>query len=261
MEILCDPHASRCAFRQRFRDHMTAYRNAAAEGRGALLEGTLSCLLARVEVDVTHGRLTRAEASRLAKFGRTLSQHLPLPHLVIHLATTPAASCERAAAPELAIEDVAKIGKRTAETVAALQDRGCECVRRKWDAFGCTRAMRDVVLCATPPPRRERGHVPMPPSDAAVERTLADAWAACQTRRTSRISGPGPSGSPTRGVQPALGVDDDALSAPPASPASCGTSRTRECEVSPVSICAGFGKPPSADAMDGVFHNLFSASA
>ena len=102
----------------------------------------------------------------------------------------PAACLARAnAGATLGIDDLAHVRAGTRELVAGLVAKGGpEVATRKWDAFGRSEAMRDVVLCAPPkgPARRARA----PPSAAAVESLLQDAWAAAQAAAQAAAAPP-----------------------------------------------------------------------
>ena len=85
-----------------------------------------------------------------------------------------------------------------------MADKGCEVYVRKWNNFGKTNATRDAILCAPPRPSN-RPLARAPPSAAAVEGILQDAWAAAQCAPLQR--------SPTANL-----IDPDDADAPPASP-------------------------------------------
>ena len=220
-----------------FRNAMAAARNS-AEGRGSVLDGSIACELLLVDLDARHGRLTcahptrppssaqpsnahtikdlvpcvravgsRAEAKALQLFGASLLRHAPAPDVVIHLDASPAACLERAkATAALALDDLELIGNGTRSVVSAMADKGCEVYVRKWNNFGKTNATRDAILCAPPRPSN-RPLARAPPSAAAVEGILQDAWAAAQCAPLQR--------SPTANL-----IDPDDADAPPASPSS-----------------------------------------
>ena len=175
---------------------MDAARRHAHEGRGSVLDGGIESLLAEIQVEAHHARLTPAEAQVLQKYGQALLRRSPVPHAVIHLDTTPAACLARSLAHHgtLALEDHAALDRSIRDSVHRLSETGCECYRRRWDTFGKTSAIRDLILCASPTEQRSGA---APPSGAAVERFLCDAWAACQPRSPSTANGRSSRAAPT----------------------------------------------------------------
>ena len=156
----------------------------------------------------------------LYRFGAALLERLPAPDVVIHLDTTPAACLARCATREgLALEDIAEVDASVRAMAAAASDKGSsEVFVRKWDNFGKATAVRDTILCASPPAggKRRLSRGGKQPSPSAVERLLRDAWAASQpaglnspgsrSRQSSLDSLPpglvGPIHSPAGGASP-----------------------------------------------------------
>jgi hypothetical protein len=163
------------------RQTFSAFKSVAG-GCGAILDGSLSYELALICVDLRNGRLSQAEAEVLIAFGEELERHLPAPHLLLHLDASPSACLGRADETDgPSLEDIKAVDEAVQEIVASFRTRGTQIFRRKWDAFGKTSAMRDTILCADRPSRSAIDLAP--PSEAAVERILADAWAAAQPNR------------------------------------------------------------------------------
>jgi len=205
--------------------HMAALR-AAAVGKGALLDGTIACLLAQIEVERLHARLTPREAGALTEFGLQLQRRSPAPNVVVHLETTPVGLDARARPDEsLAIGDHEVLDACIRQSVSSLTGKGgrAELYARKWDRFGKTAAVRDAILCTPPPDSTAKTLTP--PSVAAVERLLDDAWAAA-TQQSMPASDVPRRRSASRGDL-----------APPTSPSlsTCGSDAICS-EGSPVSV-------------------------
>lgn len=93
--------------------------------------------------------------------------------------------------------------------------------------------VRDAIMCTPPSPRSARS-LP-PPSAAAVEYILEDAWAAATTARSRA--------SPLTEQRIRSSVDENALPASPS--ASCSETLPSEALPSPVSItCARLALTP-----------------
>lgn len=162
------------------------------------------------------------------KFGQALLRHAPLPQLIIHLDTTPAACLARCPEAALGLDDHEALDKSVRDAVRLLAAKGCECVRGSWDGSPkASAAIRDLVLCASP---FEQSKAMAPPSDAAVDRLMEDLWAASQPPRLRA--------SPTMAMRSFPRSSSQILT--PTSPAVRAPSRQTD-EHSPVSILARMG--------------------
>ena len=153
--------------RQLFRAQMAALKDAAI-GKGSIIDGCFGSVLARIQIELNHSRLSSVEAATLFEFAKELQRRCPPPDVVVHLQTTPAGLDARARKDEsLALEDHQLLDSQVREAVQALVSQGeptTEVFRRKWDTFGKTAAVRP---CA----QRDRGHrTHLAPSDPRTPR-------------------------------------------------------------------------------------------
>lgn len=179
---------------------------------------------------------SRTDATALRAFGAALLRHAPLPDVVLFLNASPAACLAReGAGMALALDDLERLAKGTRQVVDDLGAKGCEVYTRRWDSFGRTAAMRDTVLCAEPkPPRKGRA----PPSSAAVEGILQDAWASALSIASPPVPVPPPvpEARDENDRAAANGAATPSAAQPPQSPINVsGTCASRE--GSPASIC------------------------
>lgn len=183
--------AHRKALAQRFRQATSAARGAIERGCGALIDGCVAYELALVDLSLRHGRLSKAEAAHLHRFGELLQRHSPDPDVVIHLDTTAEACLARSTARELALEDHASMDAAVRRIVDGFSAAGCDVYSRPWDRFGKASVVRDTILCATPGPASTASR--RLPSPSAVERLLSDLWAASAPARRPAAAATTPS--------------------------------------------------------------------
>lgn len=173
------------ALRKHFRAHMAALR-VASDGQGSIIDGSIGSLLARVEVELKHARLTTNEAAAIFEFGRLLQQRSPLPNVIIHLDTTPAGLDARARPDEsLALDDHQVLDERVRVSVDALssEEHGVELYRRKWNDFGKTAPVSAYALDSHINPRHHA-----PPRPTPLCWLLAERFALSPTRRCATPS-------------------------------------------------------------------------